>query len=1038
MITLPMDDPLTEIGSLFNPDDLPHLDPTTKEDPTLDATARETRLRARLEHVEASFRQYVLAMDLSTSLIHLHGKTSYTRKPEVILAEADKFIDRMFPDITVRGFFTVREDVGDFPLTFTNATERQEVLETLRERLIDEGEFAWAINHNRFVLCRTRGARDEQVLMHVLATKSRVRGMFIGLIPKDKSQELANSFLNLLSLIVGNTSYALESAELYRMLDDLNQNLDQRNLLLRQALEENLQAHAELEESEQRFRQMVEQAVDPVLLHDLEGRLHMVNQAACDSLGYNAQQLTELLLSDIDISITPEKMEKLRATWSALPQGEPLTFFGTHKRRDSTTFPVEMRVGVLEKKEGKRVLSLVRDITERRQTEQKLHEAREIAEEANREKSEFLANMSHEIRSPMNAIMGMTDLVLNTPLEQEQRQYLEIVRQSSDALLFLLNSILDFSRIEAGRMRLESTSFNLRNVVEDACRTLAISANQKGLQLLTHVRHDLPRELIGDPHRLRQVVINLVNNAIKFTQYGEIIVQVAPESTFGNVSEMDDPLEEETFKIHFTVSDTGIGIPPEIQEKIFAQFTQADGSIARRFGGTGLGLTICREIVSLMGGRIWVESDAGQGSHFHFVIPLPADSESTTERDENNRYNLNDLRIVIVDPHPPTRQILREILSTHGAEVILSDNGTRALKALDENRHSDSPCNMVLFDCRLPDFSGFDFAEALTAPPRPTNIKSIAMLPPNHRQNDTEQFHKRGVFSTILKPVKAQDLLETILIGLGRKVENKRQQHSLSRSSDREPTSPNKQGLKVLLAEDNPDSKILAERILERNGHTMTWAENGAQVLEYLKKEQFDVILMDINMPIMDGITATRLIRHGSVPKSDPKIPIIAITADAMHKEKVRCLDAGMDLFISKPYRPAQLQSSLESLQRQIRDASMKQSRKIRKKILTDTPVLEHATDDDPDLAVARGGFPRLATPILNELLNAHRNHNAMVVTNSAEHLRDLAMQIQAPRLKRHALRMAMAGRNGDKGLKKADPEPLRLAFNEVLEELKR
>ncbi len=571
-------------------------------------------------------------------------------------------------------------------------------------------------------------------------------------------------------------------------------------------------------------------------------------------------------------------------------------------------------------------------------------------------------------------------------------------------------------------MRLESISFHLRNCVEDACRTLALSANQKGLELLSHVQHDIPAYLQGDPHRLRQVLINLINNAIKFTKSGDIVVKVAPES-----ADVEEP------ELHFTVTDSGIGIPKEIQEKIFAQFTQADGSIARRFGGTGLGLAICREIISLMSGRIWVESAPGEGSCFHFVIPLqPAVETVVNKADDTDTISLRGYHLLVVESNLPLRLALQEMLLAHEAEVSLTESGAEALDLLNTHQPGRKPIQMVLFDCRLSDLNGFEFAEALAKVPGPP-LHAIVMLPPNHRQNDREQFEKRGVPATILKPVKEQVLMALIQEGLGGRAKRMASKPS---SMVRRKKVQLHQRLRVLLAEDSLDNKLLAERLLTQAGHWVTWAENGHQVLKHLKEKRIDVILMDVNMPEMDGVTVTRMIRQGTIEQSDPNVPIIALSADVLPEEKARCLEAGMDLYISKPYRPEQLLSSLESLGRQIKDSAVRKSVEIRQKIQSGTPILEPMAPDDYDMIVARDSFARHASQWLADLEQALEHQNGQEMGRIAERLRALAIQIRAPRLKRGALRFTMAARRGEAVVRKLDGQPLVKAVREVLQAL--
>jgi PAS domain S-box-containing protein len=639
---------------------------------------------------------------------------------------------------------------------------------------------------------------------------------------------------------------------------------------------------SQLATTEQRYRLLFERSLAGVYRTTLEGRILDCNDACARVLGYSSRD--ELLGSTmVSAYAAPDDL----AQFISRVQNEHSVSNYERRllRRDGTPVWVLENANLTKVDGVESIEGTLFDITERKRAEEELQNAKETAEAASRAKSEFLANMSHEIRTPMNGIIGMTELTLETDLTTEQREYLGMVKTSADSLLTVINDILDFSKIEAGKLDLDTTAFNLRDMLEETARSFAVSAGTKGLELICDIRPDVPFDVVGDPIRLRQVIVNLLGNAIKFTDRGEVVLHV-------EVQEKSD----QGLSLHFAIQDSGIGISKDKQQVIFEAFSQADTSSRRKYGGTGLGLTISSRLTQMMGGRIWVESEPGQGSTFHFtsLFQLP---QQANPKERENQLTLQGIHVLVVDDNPTNRRILERTLLQWEMRPTVVDSGWTALSALKRAKEQNDPITLLLLDAQMPGMDGFTFASRLYEDPSLTSA-TVMMLTSAGQRGDAARCREVGISAYLTKPVRQVELREAILKVLGMQKQRAEDSKLITRHSLRE----TRRQLRILLAEDNAINREVAVRLLGKRGHVVIVTENGKEAVAALdaSPDHFDVVLMDVQMPEMDGFEATAAIREKE--KSTGKhMPIIAMTAHAMKGDRERCLAAGMDAYVSKP-----------------------------------------------------------------------------------------------------------------------------------------
>jgi PAS domain S-box-containing protein len=775
--------------------------------------------------------------------------------------------------------------------------------------------------------------------------------------------------------------------------------LTKTNGELAREIAERKRVERELRQAEAKYRSIFENAVEGIFQTTPDGHYISVNPALARIYRYETPDALINTLTDIRGQLYVHASR--RDEFACLLQ-EHSTVSGFESqiyRRDGqiiwiteTARAVRDASGTLLYYEG-----TVEDITERKRAEEELQKAKAAAEAAARAKSAFLANISHELRTPMNGIIGTTELALNTDLTPEQREYLTIVKDSADSLLELLNDVLDFSKIEAEKWELESIDFSLRDELGVAFKTLAIRAHGKGLELAYHIPAAVPDALLGDPGRLRQIVVNLVGNAIKFTEQGEVVMHVTAEwHTDTDVS------------LHFAVTDTGIGIPAEKRQLIFTPFTQADNSTTRRFGGTGLGLAISSRLAAMMGGDIGVESEVGKGSTFHFIARFGCRS-SLTSHPASAWGSLHNLPVLVADDNATHRRILQEQLTSWGMRPTLVDGGQAALAALYQAVDGHASWPFVLLDAHMPAIDGFTVAEHIKQHPA-LACATIMMLTSGGQPSDATRCRELDITSYLTKPLKQSELLQALCTA-----------RQIASGEARDPAAlplpcltQSQRPLHILVVEDNRINQRLMVWMLEKWGHSVVVARNGKEALAALAREAFALVFMDVQMLEMDGLATTAAIRHQE-QATGAHMPIIAVTAHATPEDRDSCLAAGMDAYLSKPLQTQQLFQVIEDML----------------PALVHTPAMECDAEPsalvfDAQMALARvkgdrellqdivGLFFEETPALLTALRESIQGSDAQALVRAAHSLKGTVSSFGAPAARDAALRLEVMGRSGD------------------------
>lgn len=646
-----------------------------------------------------------------------------------------------------------------------------------------------------------------------------------------------------------------------------------------------------LRANEERYRGLVETQHDLILRLDMKGRLTFCNEALNRTFGLGADatigQAFGPEVSDEDGSQAFDLERVLRPPYRAVYDQRVMTDNGFRwiSWEDVALRDPDGRIQEIQR--------VGRDITDRKQQEQELEEARDQAEAANRAKSGFLATMSHEIRTPMNGVIGMTSLLLDTELTAEQKNYAEAVQESGQSLLTLINDILDFSKIEAGFLELEEIDVDIAGLTERIAELLAPRAFERGIELATQIDPDVPRHLIGDPGRLRQALVNLVGNAVKFTHEGGVVIAVRL---------LDEKDGIATLRVE--VIDSGIGVPEEKQRQLFEEFTQVDSSVSRRYGGTGLGLAITKRIVEKMDGKIGIVSKQGEGSTFWFEAKLKV---ARGAAQASREIRLQNYRVLVADNNQVARWVLTDHIVDSGGSADAAESAELALQRAREAAENGLPYDAILFDAGLEDISAEDFAAQIRSDDRLKDSRLVVSMP-TARRGDTDALRDAGFDAYLLKPIRRNSLQRHIVADPAElEVEATPDAPEAKAEAPAEPTTG---PLRILLAEDNEINQMLALALLGKKGHQITAVVNGAEAVDAVRDGEFDVVLMDIHMPEVDGLEATRQIR--GLDEKGPDLPIIALTANAMAEDKQMCLDAGMDDYLAKPINEAELNGALE------------------------------------------------------------------------------------------------------------------------------
>jgi signal transduction histidine kinase/DNA-binding response OmpR family regulator len=985
----------------------------------------EEELEARLNYLEEINRFTIDALEMAASLGDFQQSIHLLQEPSAILEETMSRAQRLIP-FQAMALYLVDEANSNFSLAHLEPESQIDAIKEEVEFLIDNGTFAWALREKRAVMVSSKDFK-RQLVLHVLATHTRIRGMFIGVLNLGE-KNIPGVSISLLSIILLNSANTLENFELYRMVqkarEELENRVKERTLEL---AETNKKLHLEVTE-----RQRAEEALR--LERDSSERIaRSIGAGLCMvSKDYRVFWTNDILKQrwgEINGQLCYTAFEQGK---EICPQCGARDIFELRKeeaiyeqtRKDSygNTIWSEVITTPIKDEEGNiyAAMELIIPITERKRVEEELRQAKQAAEAANEAKSYFLANMSHEIRTPMNGILGMTGLLLDTQLTPEQREYAETLHSSADSLLTIINDILDYSKIEAGKLDFETLDFDLRTAVEDTVDMVKIRANEKGLDLACLIQHEVPSLLLGDPGRLRQVLMNLMDNAVKFTGKGEVVIRITLEE------------ESETHAtLRFAVSDTGIGIPQDRRDRLFQSFSQVDPSTTRKYGGTGLGLAISKNIVEKMGGRIGVESAKGKGSTFWFTAVFekqPVDQKRSPRMFEDIRRR----RILVVDDNATNRLFLREQLSSWRCRPEEAANGAEALAKLRAAVEAKDPFLVAILDMEMPEMDGATLGRKIKEDPDLSKTILI-LLTSQGKRGDAKRMEEIGFAAYLTKPVKSAQLHDCLALAIGSKssAPETRSGPIITRHSVAE---AKKGKIRILLAEDNLTNQRVALRILEKIGYRAEAVANGQEVLSALGRNFYDLILMDVQMPELDGFETTAAIRRKE-KESGRHIPIIAMTAHAMKGDRERCLEAGMDDYICKPVQPKEIIAVIERRLRgdplaepEVSRAGMRRGKEVfDRKIL-----LGRLGGDEEIFREIVKAFLEDAPSQVEKLKHAVQEGNQIGVERQAHLLRGTAMNMSAKELQTVAWGMEVAAKDGDLSRARLLMEKLDPAFERL------
>lgn len=764
------------------------------------------------------------------------------------------------------------------------------------------------------------------------------------------------------------------------------------------------------------FNSLLEHFPDAIYFKDMQSRFTRISKSMTTKIGKDQREI--IGSTDAEIFTKTHAQQTRLDEQKIIETGQPMiSKLEEETYLDGSISWCSTTKVLLEDSTGNVLgtFGISRDVSELMESRRTLQKALSMADGANRAKSEFVANMSHEIRTPMNGIMGMAKLLSETALDANQVEYVDMIQQSSNSLMGLLNDILDFSKIEAGKLELDQIPFNLSDSVGKTTQSLAAKATEKGLELACRVSPALPERLIGDPSRLRQIIVNLVGNAIKFTDSGEIVVEVDSEA-----------FDDKSVQLHFSVRDTGIGIQPKKQKMIFEEFSQADTSTTRRFGGTGLGLTICKQLVHLMKGKIWVESAVGKGTTFHFTVNMKvADEQPSTSLFKLE--SLRGVRTLVVDDNATNCRIVEEMLKSWQLSPTVVDGGVAAITRMQQAVKVGEPFQLILLDCMMPGMDGFSVAELVTGNPVFEN-PTIIMISSAAGLGDAVRCQEAGIAHYMTKPVIKSELFDVIADAMG-------QEHSRGKlakpaaekpSQDLSPARP----LHILAVEDDAINQRVAVGYLTQAGHRVTLANNGREAISLVDalgneaNESFDLILMDIQMPEMDGFKATAVIRNRE-KETGTHVPIIAMTAAAMRGDRERCLDAGMDAYIAKPIS---VEFLFDTIQEKTGVAKLSFTRSRENDALPDAKNVSQDGVSLVDFEAAKSNIPGGSAGILktyrvflgecsrlnSEMEIALAHSDAAEVKRTAHSLLGSAKILRADQLAEIALKMESLGNFGE------------------------